>query len=299
MNKIIEFSQISELKKYSTDYSRFGEDYIFAHILPDNEVPVNVANASRFNFLTLILCVSGRMNLDINLSSYDVTDNTLIFLGSNDILKTNISERSQVDAYTLFLSSAFLQDINIDISMINPQRFSEERSPIMTLDQDEADLLIRYLELLNLNTTSNADSVYVKSISRNLIASIIYQLMQFKSKRIGEETPSRSHSRRVNYVLDFMKLVHKYHKQERSVGFYAGRLFISPKYLSLIIKESTGKSAAEWIDEYVILEAKNLLRFSGKNIQQIAYELNFTNQSSFGKYFKHITGMSPTEFQRS
>ena len=48
----------------------------------------------------------------------------------------------------------------------------------------------------------------------------------------------------------------------------------------------------------MILEAKNLLRYSGRNVQQVAYELNFPNQSAFGKYFKHITGMSPTEFQR-
>ena len=59
------------------------------------------------------------------------------------------------------------------------------------------------------------------------------------------------------------------------------------------------KSAGEWIDSYVIQEAKNLLRYSGKNVQQIAYELNFTNQSSFGKYFKNITGMSPTAFQNA
>ncbi|WP_290101184.1 helix-turn-helix domain-containing protein, partial [Duncaniella muris] len=52
-------------------------------------------------------------------------------------------------------------------------------------------------------------------------------------------------------------------------------------------------------DDYVILEAKNLLRFSGKNIQQVSYELNFPNQSSFGKYFKHLTGFSPSEYQRS
>ncbi|MDE6229526.1 MAG: helix-turn-helix domain-containing protein, partial [Muribaculaceae bacterium] len=50
---------------------------------------------------------------------------------------------------------------------------------------------------------------------------------------------------------------------------------------------------------YLLLEAKNLLRFSGKNIQQIAFELNFSNQSSFGKYFKNLTGMSPSEFQNS
>jgi AraC-like DNA-binding protein len=103
----------------------------------------------------------------------------------------------------------------------------------------------------------------------------------------------------MGYVQEFMKLVHENFRQERAVGFYAKSLFISPKYLSLIIKEVTGKSAAAWIDERVILEAKNLLKFSGKNVQQIAYELNFNNQSSFGKYFKHLTGMSPTAFQRS
>ena len=83
------------------------------------------------------------------------------------------------------------------------------------------------------------------------------------------------------------------------MAFYASKLFISPKYLSLIVKETTGKSAARWIDEFVLMEAKNMLRYSGKNIQQVAYALNFSNQSSFGKYFKHLTGMSPTEYQKS
>ena len=83
------------------------------------------------------------------------------------------------------------------------------------------------------------------------------------------------------------------------MSFYADKLCISPKYLSLLVKETTGKSAARWIDEFVLMEAKNLLRFSGKNVQQVAYALNFTNQSSFGKYFKHMTGQSPTEYQKS
>ena len=96
-----------------------------------------------------------------------------------------------------------------------------------------------------------------------------------------------------------MQLVHRHHGSERTVRFYADKLFISPKYLSILIKEATGKSAAEWIDEFVILEAKNLLRFSGKNIQHVAYALNFPNQASFGKYFKHITGMSPSQYLRS
>ena len=84
-----------------------------------------------------------------------------------------------------------------------------------------------------------------------------------------------------------------------SISVRSDKLFISPKYLSLLVKEATGRSAANWIDEYVIMEAKNMLRFSGRNIQQVTYDLNFPNQSSFGKYFKHLTGMSPTQYQRS
>ncbi|MGN0210432.1 MAG: helix-turn-helix domain-containing protein, partial [Muribaculaceae bacterium] len=87
--------------------------------------------------------------------------------------------------------------------------------------------------------------------------------------------------------------------REHSVNFYAQQLYISPKYLTLMVRETTGKTAARWIDDFIIMEAKNMLRYSGKNIQQVAYALNFSNQSSFGKYFKHITGISPSEYQRS
>lgn len=109
----------------------------------------------------------------------------------------------------------------------------------------------------------------------------------------------RPRSRRVLYTHEFVRLVRKYFRMEHSVRFYANKLCISPKYLSLVVKETSGRTAAEIIDEYLLLEAKNLLRFSGKNIQQVAYELNFSNQSSFGKYFKHLTGLSPSEFQNS
>ena len=128
---------------------------------------------------------------------------------------------------------------------------------------------------------------------------MFYQMLQFINSRSDNDDNTGSLSRRANYVREFMQLVHQNFRTERGVAFYASKLFITPKYLSQIIKESTGRSAAEWIDQYVIIEAKNLLRFSGKNVQQVAYELNFPNQSSFGKYFKNLTGMSPTKFQHS
>ena len=81
------------------------------------------------------------------------------------------------------------------------------------------------------------------------------------------------------------------------MSFYAKQLNITPKYLSSVVKEVSGKTAARWIDESVILEAKALLKYSGMSIQEIAYYLNFPNQSFFGSYFKRNTGMSPSQYK--
>ena len=106
-------------------------------------------------------------------------------------------------------------------------------------------------------------------------------------------------NRREEYFREFMRHLQQHHCKERSLGFYASLLHITPKYLTTLIKQVSGRSAAEWIDECVILEAKNLLKFSTMSIQQIAYYLNFPNQSFFGTYFKRRTGMSPSEYKQS
>ena len=81
------------------------------------------------------------------------------------------------------------------------------------------------------------------------------------------------------------------------MGFYARQLCITPKYLTTLIKRISGLSVSEWIDNYVIIEAKTLLKYSHMSIQEIAYYLNFPNQSFFGSYFKRNTGMSPSQYK--
>lgn len=97
----------------------------------------------------------------------------------------------------------------------------------------------------------------------------------------------------------FLSLVQQHFKKERFLDFYAGKLEVSTKHLSRTVKEATGFSAVDWIDRFVILEAKVLLKATTMSIQQIADELNFTSQSFFGKYFKKHTGYSPKDFRNN
>lgn len=205
-----------------------------------------------------------------------------------------------LDVHILSYSTAFMQEINISFTSFSGEAIMGRNENSLRLNEDEADYVLRYFELINDVMSHYLNAQLARHTISNLTSALFYQLVEMIYNHTEfAATEGKSPQRQLTYVHDFIKLVHLHFAQERTVSFYAGKLFISPKYLSLLVKEATGRSAAQWIDHHVVVEAKNLLRYSGKNIQQIAYSLNFSNQSSFGKYFKHLTGMSPTEYQKS
>lgn len=307
MGQTVNLSQLTDFAKFSTEFSNLGADYIFTRITSTDSMLKLSNGPFRIDGMTWLLCYSGHLDVEVNLRSRAIGPKSLIVTSPHSIVEVKSIDWENLDCYLLFVSGTFMRDINFDVNILSSATIRnrhDDASPVIKITDDDFSLLRNYFELVHHNTIVNPDDMYVRSISRCVIAALCYQMMQMAVKyaKLSHEYTdehSRSKSRRIGYVQDFMTLVHTHHNRERSVSFYADKLFISPKYLSLIIKEATGRTAADWIDEFVILEAKNLLRFSGKNIQQIAYELNFPNQSSFGKYFKHLTGMSPSQYQRS
>ena len=97
----------------------------------------------------------------------------------------------------------------------------------------------------------------------------------------------------------FLSLVQQHFKKERFLEFYSNNLGVSTKHLSRTVKDTTGFTAVEWIDRFVILEAKVLLKSTTLSIQQISDELNFMSQSFFGKYFKKHVGRCPKDFRNA
>jgi AraC-like DNA-binding protein len=88
-------------------------------------------------------------------------------------------------------------------------------------------------------------------------------------------------------------------REEKRVSWYAKQLCITPKYLSESVKQVSRRTPNEWIDNYVILEARVMLKDSALSIKEIAQQLHFPNQSFFGKFFKEHVGMSPSKYRKS
>lgn len=303
-----QMQRLHEIAKYDTAVS--GRDYVFVHMTRERKDSyiVDLQKAIRFNGMILFVVREGSISFAVNMERIKLVANQMLISGPNSIITVDPDSVNELDAYALFISDEFIHDLNFEVIILNNLPIASNRTPVVSLEAESVKHLACYMELLDMNVRQNGadgDDLLAKSISRSLLTATLYQIMILTKHRrttdASEESiePLRPRSRRALYTHEFVRLVRKYFRMEHSIRFYANKLCISPKYLSLVVKETSGRTAAEIIDEYLLLEAKNMLRFSGKNIQQVAYELNFSNQSSFGKYFKHLTGMSPSEFQNS
>lgn len=106
-------------------------------------------------------------------------------------------------------------------------------------------------------------------------------------------------SRKETLVMNFTRLVQKQFRWQRSINRYASQLNITPKYLMETVKEISGKTAGEIVDDFVVQESITLLSNNELSIAEIADELHFSDQSFFGKFFKRHTGKSPKEYRKS
>lgn len=299
---------IKPFSQFSESFSLAGNDYVFSHYLTDEVTEQRKENV-RFDGVTTVLLLKGRLGVSISGEEYEMEPESIMVTTPTDVVSTR-SLGGPVETYTLFLARDFLSAINFDLKVLNP-RLHINTSRVQQLTSAQCRQLRDYLLLLhrcaidnnNQSIENESLSRISRSINMNLATAFLYQIAYIMSARTITEQAridSRQYNnRRTNYVYEFVRELEESFMTHRTVKYYADKLCITPKYLSIIVKSETGHSAAAHIDHYVINEAKNLLRFSALSIQQIAYKLNFPNQSAFGKYFKHLTGVSPSEFRAS
>lgn len=293
-------TDLNKLQKIAVEFNTLEENMIYAHISTDKSSDLNefTGNIKLLEGSFILIINRGSVNLNFNFEDFKIEAPAFISMSPHANFQLSSSDNEAFDGYLLGFHQTFLQNVNISFSSINGSILATRTSPVINLQEQELSQMLRMISLTRHVMTDNGNINLKKQILYNLVAAMFYQTMLFIHRRVDDVNNDSMGTRRSGYVQDFIRLVHMNYKQERGVNFYASKLFISPKYLSLLVKEATGVSAARWIDRFVITEAKNLLRYSGKNIQQVAYALNFPNQSSFGKFFKNITGISPSEFQK-
>ena len=238
----------------------------------------------------------GETSVSFNLHEFRLKKDSMFIFTPKNILQVNSQQYFKADV--IAISPDFMRRINIDIKNMMPLFLKFVENPTLALTPEESRSMRGMIAQIE-RETRGPETHFSFDIVSGLIAATIYKVGDIMYHYLAEhpEGQNNSHNRAEEYFKQFPHLLGEPSREERSVGFYARQLCITPKYLTTLIKRISGQSVSEWIDNYVILEAKTLLKYSTMSIQEIAYYLNFPNQSFFGSYFKRNTGMSPSQYK--
>jgi AraC family transcriptional regulator, transcriptional activator of pobA len=263
-------------------------------IMLDNPIVTTTFNFPvKLDITVAIICTSGTMKGTVNLEQY-CTEAPCLFV----VLKGQIVhyEYFSDDFSGLFImmSGKFLTSLSAGINERVPLYLSVFDNPWTPLNKEELESMTEYYKMLQ-KTLKAKENPHRLEIVKHLTQAFFYG----SSYQYHKIPDNKKKSKQALLVEKFLNQVQANYKEQRGLEFYAGKLCLTPKYLSKVIRENSGKPANQWIDDYVILESRALLKSTNMTIQQISDELHFPSQSFFGKYFKRHAGLSPKEYRKN
>lgn len=254
----------------------------------------------RIGGIVVGICTAGTCRVTANLNEYALETGAMLISSPKSVLQ--IDPGSDFRADVLAIAPEFMQQIHINTQLLMPLMLTAGTSPYFTLTENDRAALHHLIHQIEREIQVATETHFTTEIICGLISATIYKIGDILTRHATPQlsaTAGRTarKNRAEAYFQQFIRLLGMHYKTERSVGFYAHKMYITPKYLTTLIKRISNRSVSEWIDDYVIMEAKALLRYSSMSVQEVAYQLNFPNQSFFGSYFKRLTGMSPSQYK--
>ncbi len=185
---------------------------------------------------------------------------------------------------------------NINIPSVSDLFISIRSNPCTSLSDEDKVALPAYFKYIQ-SVYQRKEHAYYMEITKQLLLVLCYEVAAIYQQ--NRPSKKQIYSYKDTVFRDFVRLLSSKYQEERRVAYYAEILCITPKYLSAVVKEVSNKTAAEWIDDYVLRNAKILLTTTTLTIQQISDQLNFPNPSFFTQYFKRAMGKTPKAFRNT
>lgn len=270
----------SEIK---SQYQKESNDYI-----------AKMRRPHKFDFFVIMNHIAGRIKFKVDMEEYEVKKGGHIITCAPGQIISLESVADDFDAHILILSQRFIESLLVYMNGSIPFRFDMRRQVVIDCSEQEMKMQNVFVQAVRY-VLSNKENPFRLQMAQHVMMAIFYA--SDKPRQMG----GKGEALRTNADVlskQFLELVKENFRNERQLKFYAERMCITSRYLSRVVKECTGSSAADWIERYVVLEARALLKSTNMTIQQVSDELNFPSQTFFGKYFKRRVGMSPKEYRR-
>ena len=278
---------LASLKDFMANSVSVGDDLKMLDLL---NLPDVVFEPFRTHHTTAVFFFEGEYDVSVNMQRFHLQAPCLLQLLSDETVQYH-SATPHPNATCIILSRDTTNGLVINQSdkfafyrsvMENPVvHFSDDYRPTMEL------FIASMREVLR-----HADNPSRLEAAQNLIQAFFLSMPQLK------KAPQIAQSHKDELMFRFLNVLRENFRSERTIEFYAKSLCLSPKHLSKVVKQASGRTVHDWVDEYVITEAKALLRSTDMTVCQVADALGFASQPLFTKYFRRATGLNPTDVRK-
>lgn len=244
------------------------------------------------SFLTHILCFEGKGQFQLNNKQYQIEKNDwVVWVPGTQV--TDLLFSPNFKTTIVLISRKLLTEIRPDNRLSIEGYQYALQCPVIHLSDREMEIFEQNYKAIG-SRIGDTDNVYYREIIIALAHTIFYDVFNLVSKELDK---NRLSNEGAGLFERFLLLVQDNCIKEREVTFYSDKLCITAKYLSVICKKSSGKTASDWIDDYTMQHVRTLLKNDKLSFKDIAYQMNFSTQSFFGRYVKRMLGMSPSEYR--
>ena len=271
-------------------------DFIANDIILSEKMSMLALNAHprRMTFILVALCTEGNAQFTIDTQRHDVKKNDIIVISDRHVIDEYVAS-DDVNGLAMMMSVNFFYEVVKDVRDVSLLFLFSRNQPVVSLKEEEVQTFKQYFYKKKKKVADNSNH-FKRDLVRTLVLAMFYDLSNVIYR--VQQVENKRQTRADDIFTRFIKLVEENYKRERRVGWYAEQLSITPKYLSETVKSVSKNTPNEWIDKYVTLEARVLLKTSTLSIKELSDELNFPNQSFLGKFFKEHVGMSPSAYRR-
>lgn len=293
---------MTELK--TIDFSAFPDNddcakiedklYLLDNLSRSNRA-INMKAPVRLTMTIVMVTVKGCMRVKINLQEYNVSEKMVATMTAGSFMQI-IETSPDFKGFFIAIAKDFFdysKEIMIGMALLH------RNNDIPVAKLSECNFLdAKELYAILKRKLQQPDFKYKEQVARMYLGLFHYNGLQAIEDYV-DKSKTLIANRKDDLSTQFLQMVKEHYRSERMISFYSSRLGVTPKYLSSVVKEVTGKFASDWINDYVILESKARLKNSNISVKELSNELNFGSTSIFTKYFKQHTGYSPVEYRKS
>lgn len=243
-------------------------------------------------FYKLGLCVRGSARLRVNLHTYEVEPGSLLLLSPYTMMQWE-ARSADCEALSLFFTKEFATAGGGN----GPEGFAffgPTAQHVIPLSVEAAARLTAQLHTIGDHYTSAHP--YRTQILRHLLQVLLYETAPLYATQHAVALAGQTRPQQL--AAAFKQLVQLHYATEHRLGFYANKLCVSAPYLAETVKAVTGKRAVDWLAEAVVLEARVRLLNPTLPLSQIAEALHFADPSTFGRFFRRQTGLTPARYRQ-